>query len=112
MVNRRCSPIQDEYIERFFTEDKALKEGASAPGNGFMLKSPLQLEATTDWKKGFYYIALKANIPILLYGLDYGTKRIVCTKSIVPNGDIDAQMAEIKAYFKDFKGKHPQQFAM
>lgn len=69
-------------------------------------------KATTDWKKGFYYIALKANIPILLYGLDYGTKRIVCTKSIVPNGDIDAQMAEIKAYFKDFKGKHPQQFAM
>ncbi len=53
MVNRRCSPIQDEYIERFFAEDKALKEGTGAPGNGFMLKSPLQLEATTDWKNGY-----------------------------------------------------------
>ena len=53
MVNRRCSPIQDEYIERFFAEDKALKEGAGAPGNGFMLKDPLQLEATTDWKNGY-----------------------------------------------------------
>ena len=53
MVNRRCSPIQDEYIERFFAEDKALKEGTGAPSNGFMLKSPLQLEATTDWKNGY-----------------------------------------------------------
>ena len=53
MVNRRCSPIQDEYIERFFAEDKALKEGTGAPSNGFMLKDPLQLEATTDWKNGY-----------------------------------------------------------
>lgn len=53
MVNRRCSPIQDEYIERFFAEDKALKEGTGAPSNGFMLKVPLQLEATTDWKNGY-----------------------------------------------------------
>ena len=38
-----------------------------------------------DWKKGFYYIALKANIPILLYGLDFKTRRIVCTKKVIPN---------------------------
>ena len=64
----------------------------------------------SDWKKGFYYIALKANLPILLYGLDYGQKRIVCTKIIHPNGNIDTQMDEIKQYFKDFKGKYPDQF--
>lgn len=66
--------------------------------------------ATKDWKKGFYYIALKANLPILLYGLDFDRKRIVCHKTIIPNGDIDTQMAEIKAYFKEFKGKHPEKF--
>lgn len=53
MVNRRSSPIQDEYIERFFAEDKALKEGAGALDNGFILKSPLRLEATTDWQNGY-----------------------------------------------------------
>ena len=68
-------------------------------------------KAVTDWKKGFYFIALKANIPILLYGLDYGAKRIVCTKMIQPDGRLEEQMEEIKAYFKPFKGKHPQQFA-
>ena len=65
-----------------------------------------------DWKKGFYFIAQKANIPILLYGVDYEQRRIVCTKTIIPNGDVEGQMDEIKQYFKDFKGKHPENFAI
>lgn len=63
-----------------------------------------------DWKKGFYFIAQKAGIPILLYGVDYEKKCIQCTKTIIPNGDLDAQMKEIKEYFRDFKGKHPEKF--
>ena len=68
--------------------------------------------ANPDWKKGFYYIALNAQIPILLYGLDYKRKLIECTKSIIPNGDIENQMREIKIYFKDFKGKKPEKFTI
>ena len=66
----------------------------------------------TEWKRGFYYIALKAELPILLFGLDYGRKRIVCTRSIIPDGNADAQMQEIKEYFRDFQGKHPENFAI
>lgn len=69
-------------------------------------------KANADWKKGFYYIALKADIPILLYGLDFKTKTIVCTKTVIPNGDVDTQLQEIKDYFRDFTGKHPKQFAL
>ena len=65
-----------------------------------------------DWKKGFYYIALKAGIPILLYALDFEHKEIRCTRSIMPSGDIDADMREIKLYFKDVKGKKPEQFSI
>lgn len=63
-----------------------------------------------DWKKGFYFIALKADIPILLYALDYQQKLIRCTKSIKPTGDIDNEMREIKRYYKDVKGKRPELF--
>ena len=63
-----------------------------------------------EWKKGFYFIAQKANIPILLYGVDYERKLIQCTKTIIPNGNVDEQMREIKLYFKSFKGKHPENF--
>ena len=65
-----------------------------------------------DWKKGFYFIALKAGIPILLYGLDYERKLIQCTKTIIPSGDLEADMRDIKLYFKGFKGKKPENFTI
>ena len=64
-----------------------------------------------DWKKGFYYIALGAKIPILLYGVDYEKKQIVCTQTFIPSGDIEHDMPLIKDYFKSFKGKKPENFA-
>ena len=65
----------------------------------------------TEWKKWFYFIALNAEIPILLYGVDYEKKKIVCTDSFTPSGNIDEDMPKIKSYFKDFKGKKPENFA-
>lgn len=65
-----------------------------------------------EWKKGFYYIALKAQLPIYLYGLDYERKLIECSKVIIPSGDLEQDMKEIKLYFKDFKGKHPELFTI
>ena len=63
-------------------------------------------------KKGFYYIALKAQLPILLYGVDYEKKLIRCTKTIIPMGDLEQDMRDIKLYFKDFKGKKPENFTI
>lgn len=65
-----------------------------------------------DWKKGFYFIALKAHLPILLYGIDYQRKAIVCTETVIPTGDVDADMRRIKMYFKNFKGRHPELFTV
>ena len=65
-----------------------------------------------EWKKGFYFVALKAQIPVLLYGVDYERRLIQCTKSLIPTGDVDKEMKEIKLYFKDFKGKRPEQFTI
>lgn len=67
-------------------------------------------KATTEWKKGFYFIALKAELPILLYGIDYKRKLIKCTKTFLPTGDVEKDMSEIKNYFKQFEGRHPERF--
>lgn len=66
----------------------------------------------TQWKRGFYYIALKANIPILLYAIDYPTKRIVCKRTIIPSGNIEDDMRCIMDYYKNFTGKYPEKFAV
>ena len=69
-------------------------------------------KANPNWKKGFYYIALKAQVPILLIGIDYDKKTITATKEMIPSGDIEKDMQEIKLYFKNFKGKKPENFAI
>ena len=45
-------------------------------------------------------------------GIDYEKKTISATKAIMPSGDINKDMREIKLYYKDFKGKHPENFAL
>lgn len=66
--------------------------------------------ARKRWKRGFYYIALNAKLPIQLFGIDYEKKQIVCTKELIPCGDIDKDMKEIKEYYKQFHAKHPENF--
>ncbi len=68
-------------------------------------------KANPKWKKGFYYIAKKAQVPIVLVGISYDTKTITSDKVIFPSENIDDDMREIKLYFKRFKGKHPENFA-
>lgn len=66
----------------------------------------------TQWKRGFYFIALKAGLPILLYAIDFPTKSIVCTRTLHPSGDVDADMKTIMEYYRPFTGKHPENFAL
>ncbi len=68
--------------------------------------------ANEHWKRGFYYIALQAQIPIILVGIDYSRKCITMTKEVWPTGDIEKEMREIKLYFKGFKGKYPDKFTI
>lgn len=53
LVNERHSPIQDEYIERFFREDLLLQGKTDGPSDAMLLGKPLELKATTDWKCGY-----------------------------------------------------------
>jgi 1-acyl-sn-glycerol-3-phosphate acyltransferase len=63
-----------------------------------------------EWKKGFYFIALKANIPIIFFRLDYKKHMIYCNKTIIPDGNLEEQMKEIKDYYKGTLGLHPKNF--
>lgn len=66
----------------------------------------------TKWKRGFYFIALKAGLPIQLYAIDYKNKRIVCTKELVPSGDVEVDMRLIMDYYRPYEGKYPGKFAV
>ena len=57
------------------------------------------------WKRGFYYIALGAGIPIQLYAIDGKSKCIECTEELMPSGDIDADMRHIMDYYRKYEGR-------
>ena len=62
------------------------------------------------WKTGFYHIAYKANVPILLLAMDFKTKRVGVIDSLIPSGNIEQDMIFIQNKFKDKTGKIPENY--
>lgn len=65
---------------------------------------------TRYWKTGFYYIAQTAGVPIVMAYMDYSTRRSGLGPLFQPTGDVEADMAAIKAFYAPFKGKNADQF--
>jgi 1-acyl-sn-glycerol-3-phosphate acyltransferase len=62
---------------------------------------------TSRWRTGFYYIALKANVPIVMAYADYKNKVCGIGPGIKPTGDIHADFEIIKDFYKGIEGKYP-----
>ncbi|MCV9385240.1 1-acyl-sn-glycerol-3-phosphate acyltransferase [Reichenbachiella ulvae] len=61
-----------------------------------------------EWKTGFYRIALRAKVPIVVVGFDYSKKLVIFLEEFTPTGNMDEDMAHIKGLFVGVKGKHPE----
>lgn len=62
----------------------------------------------TELKTGFYYIALKANVPIVPIAFDFGKKEVKLGNPLSPSGAIENDIAILKNHFIGVKGKNPQ----
>ncbi len=65
-----------------------------------------------NWKTGFYRIARAADVPISLAYIDFGKKELSMGKMFYPTGDMEKDIYEIKQYYKDKVGYHPEKFAI
>lgn len=61
-----------------------------------------------NWKKGFYYIAQKANVPIYIAYMDFEKKIGGFHSHFTPTGNVDKDIDYIKSVLRQFKGKHPE----
>lgn len=61
------------------------------------------------WKTGFYHIAKKAEVPIVLAYGDYKNKELGASRIIYPS-DIDEDMKEIKKFYKTINPKLSNNF--
>lgn len=60
-----------------------------------------------DWKKGFYHIAMNANVPIYLGFIDYKNKTGGFDGKFEPTGDVTNDILEIKRRLAKYSGKFP-----
>jgi 1-acyl-sn-glycerol-3-phosphate acyltransferase len=60
------------------------------------------------WKTGFYYMAYKAGVPIVLARIDYAKKTVDLAAVIHPTGDLEADFERIKPYYVGLTARNPQ----
>jgi 1-acyl-sn-glycerol-3-phosphate acyltransferase len=97
-VNRRARTNLVDQIAAKFEEYDNLIIGLAPEGTR---------SKTSHWKTGFYYIALKAKVPVAMAYLDYGNRIIGVGPSFIPSGDIHADFEIIREFYSGIIGKNP-----
>ena len=64
------------------------------------------------WKSGFYYVALKAKVPLALGYLDYKNKISGIGPLIYPSGDYEKDLLEIQQFYATITPKYPENFGV
>ena len=62
------------------------------------------------WKTGFYYIAQKANVPIVIVGINYKKKEIGIIDKLFPTNNIENDMKRIQEQLTNISGKIEKNF--
>lgn len=60
------------------------------------------------WKTGFYFIALKAKVPIIPVAFDYKTKTVTIYDPFYPTGSLENDMPLLRSYYDGVVGKVPE----
>ena len=98
-VNRGSNSNSVETIVEIFNRNNTFILGISPEGTR---------KKVNKWKTGFYYIAKKANVPVISVALDFENKQIVISKPFDLTDDINEDINYLKSLFKGVKGKIPE----
>ena len=91
-----------DVMARLFTEHKDFVLMIAAEGT----RSPVK-----EWKTGFYYIAQKAQVPIVLGFADYKTKEAGLGLVIYPT-NFEEDMRKIMEFFSKIHAHSPEKFLL
>jgi 1-acyl-sn-glycerol-3-phosphate acyltransferase len=101
-VNRRsASGFVPQMAERFARE----------PRMRFVIAPEGTRSYSPHVRSSFYFIAVAANVPILLGAFDFPGKRVIVNAAFMPSGDAANDLADISAYYKNLgnQGAKPDQ---
>lgn len=100
-VDRSKNQNKVDAIVQLFEEHEIFRLALSPEGTR---------KKVEKWKTGFYFIALKAKVPIILASFDFGKKLVKISEPFYATGNFEKDFPEIKSYFEGVEGKNPENF--
>ncbi len=98
-LNRAKKENKVDAIAKLFSEKDIFRLAIAPEGTR---------KKVEEWRTGFYYMALKANVPIIPGVFDYGNKKVIFHPPFYPTGDISHDLTVLHSYYKGVKGKFPE----
>ncbi|MDX1705604.1 lysophospholipid acyltransferase family protein [Pseudidiomarina sp.] len=95
---RKPQGVVEQSIEAFDQRDELIL--ALAP-EGTRRK-------VAEWKKGFLHIAKATGVPVIPVSFDFSKKTVNIAEPMIISGDIDDELARVKAAVSHAEGKHPE----
>ena len=71
-----------------------------------------KLAKTIRWKKGFYYMATSANVPIVVGYIDYMKKEVGVKGVINDINNLVTTFSQINKMYKNVEAKYPKEFVL
>lgn len=96
-VQRHSSTGLVDQVNAEFDKQQAMWIGIAPEGTRMGAK---------QWKSGFYHIAVKAQVPIIMVGLDYAKRQIIFLGTFYPTGDYAHDLPLIIAHYKGLTPYH------
>jgi 1-acyl-sn-glycerol-3-phosphate acyltransferase len=98
-LDRRGSLNKVDAIASIFEDYKEFRLGIAPEGTR---------KKVNELKSGFYYIALKANVPIVPIAFDFGVKTVKIGKPFYPTNNYENDLKILLHHFKGVIGKNTE----
>jgi 1-acyl-sn-glycerol-3-phosphate acyltransferase len=95
-LNRNKNENKVEAIAKIYDTKEEMRLSLSPEGTR---------KKVTQWKSGYYYIAQKANVPILPIGFDYENKQVIIFDAFSVTNDFEKDSTYLESLFINIKGK-------
>lgn len=98
-IDRSTSQNRVELIANLFNEKDEFRMALSPEGTRKKVET---------WRTGFYHIAKKANVPIIMFTFDFKNKQNKISEPFYPTDDMEADFKFMHQFYEGVKGKVPE----
>jgi len=98
-IDRNTKENKVSAIAKLFKENEEFRMTMSPEGTR---------KKVSKWRTGFYYIAKEANVPIIMFTLDFENKQNKISEPFYPTDNIEKDFEFMHNFYKGVKGKIPE----